>query len=110
MRSCGVGAAVQLAGHKHCTSDVGHVLLVRLQQCVLGLFCKLCAGPAHAAHIRLNVLLFLVQKELDQPVSYLKEVLNEVASQVKRGPNKDLWELKKHLITGSTAPQQPGQA
>lgn len=50
-----------------------------------------------------------LQKELDQPVSYLKEVLNEVASQVKRGPNKDLWELKKHLVTSSTAPQQPGQ-
>jgi hypothetical protein len=51
----------------------------------------------------------LLQKELDQPVSYLKEVLNEVASQVKRGPNKDLWELKKHLITSSTGPQQPRQ-
>jgi hypothetical protein len=50
-------------------------------------------------------LLPLLQKELDQPVSYLKEVLNEVASQVKRGPNKDLWELKKHLVTGSTAQQ-----
>ncbi|KAF6262865.1 transcription initiation factor IIF, beta subunit-domain-containing protein [Scenedesmus sp. NREL 46B-D3] len=50
-----------------------------------------------------------LQKEVDQPVSYLKEVLNEVASQIKRGPNKDLWELKKHLVTGSTTPQQPRQ-
>eukprot|EP00775_Hariotina_reticulata_P008782 gene8782-8960_t len=38
-----------------------------------------------------------LQKELDQPAAYLKEVLNELAMQVKRGPHKDLWELKKHL-------------
>jgi hypothetical protein len=51
------------------------------------------------------LVLLLLQKELEQPISYLKEVLNEVASQVKLGPNKDLWALKKHLITGSAAPQ-----
>ncbi|KAF8059210.1 tfg2 [Scenedesmus sp. PABB004] len=41
-----------------------------------------------------------LQKEVDQPVAYLKEVLNDLAVQVKRGPHKDLWELKKHLQTG----------
>jgi hypothetical protein len=51
-------------------------------------------------------VLLLLQKELDQPVSWLKEVLNEVASQVKRGPNKDLWELKKHLVTPGSAAAQ----
>lgn len=43
-----------------------------------------------------------LQKELDQPVAYLKEVLNDMCVQIKRGPNKDLWELKKHLQTAAT--------
>eukprot|EP00878_Enallax_costatus_P016888 GHUV01017728.1.p1 GENE.GHUV01017728.1~~GHUV01017728.1.p1 ORF type:complete len:154 (+),score=57.68 GHUV01017728.1:659-1120(+) len=43
-----------------------------------------------------------LQKEMDQPVTYLKEVLNEMCVQIKLGPNKDLWELKKHLQTAAT--------
>jgi TFIIF, beta subunit HTH domain len=42
-------------------------------------------------------------------MAWLKEVVNDVAVQIKRGPNKDLWELKKHLrLSGSTpAPPRP---
>ncbi|KIZ00177.1 transcription initiation factor TFIIF beta subunit [Monoraphidium neglectum] len=36
-----------------------------------------------------------LQKETDQPGGWLREVLSEVALQVKRGPHKDLWELQK---------------
>jgi hypothetical protein len=35
-----------------------------------------------------------LQKTLDQSVASIKEVLIQIADQVKRGPNKDLWELK----------------
>jgi hypothetical protein len=35
-----------------------------------------------------------LQKTLDQPITLLKEVLNEVALQQVRGPYKDQWELK----------------
>ena len=34
-------------------------------------------------------------KSTSQPVNWLKEVLEEIALKNKRGPNKDLWELKK---------------
>ncbi|EIE27582.1 winged helix DNA-binding domain-containing protein [Coccomyxa subellipsoidea C-169] len=36
-----------------------------------------------------------LQKETDQPAVWLKEVLGEVAVLNKRGPNANLWELKK---------------
>ena len=36
-----------------------------------------------------------LQKETDQPAVWLKEVLLEVAMLNKRGPNANLWELKK---------------
>ncbi len=36
----------------------------------------------------------LIQRT-NQPAAWLKEVLLEIAAQSKRGPNKDLWELKK---------------
>ena len=42
-----------------------------------------------------------LQKETNQPSTWLKEVLNDVAQQIKRGPNKDLWQLKEHLKTGT---------
>jgi transcription initiation factor TFIIF subunit beta len=44
--------------------------------------------------------LLSLQKETDQPAGWLKEVLNDMAFQNKRGPNKDLWELQKHLKLG----------
>lgn len=34
------------------------------------------------------------QKTLNQPIASVKEVLFQMADQIKRGPNKDLWELK----------------
>ncbi|KAK9837878.1 hypothetical protein WJX74_006994 [Apatococcus lobatus] len=34
-------------------------------------------------------------KQTSQPVNWLKEVLETIAVKNKRGPNKDLWELKR---------------
>ena len=48
-----------------------------------------CSGPQGAWN--LNQLI----QQTNQPAAWLKEVLLEIAAQSKRGPNKDLWELKK---------------
>ena len=41
-----------------------------------------------------------LQRETNQPTPHLKSVLSEIAVQNKRGPYKDLWELKKEFKTG----------
>jgi len=41
-----------------------------------------------------------LQRETDQPGGWLREVLGEVALQVKRGPHKDLWELQRQFKVG----------
>jgi hypothetical protein len=41
-----------------------------------------------------------LQKETDQPGAWLREVLGDIALQVKRGPHKDLWELQKQFKVG----------
>jgi hypothetical protein len=38
-----------------------------------------------------------LQRETDQPTPHLKTVLGEIAVQNKRGPYRDLWELKKEF-------------
>jgi hypothetical protein len=38
-----------------------------------------------------------LQKETEQPTPHLKAILGEIAVQNKRGPYKDLWELKKEF-------------
>lgn len=52
---------------------------------------SLCAVTAQ---VLLLCSLFIVQKTLNQPVAAVKEMLFQMADQIKRGPNKDLWELK----------------
>ena len=47
--------------------------------------------------------LMQLQKETDQPATWLKEVLSEVAILNKRGPNAKLWELKKEYRAGGGA-------
>lgn len=47
-----------------------------------------------------------IQKAVDQPIAFLKEVLNDLAIQIKRGPNKDMWELKKVYKSASQRQQQ----
>ena len=41
-----------------------------------------------------------LQRETEQPTPHLKAVLSEIAAQNKRGPYRDLWELKKEFRTG----------
>lgn len=36
-----------------------------------------------------------LQRQTDQPTQHLKNILVEIAAQNRRGPYKDLWELKK---------------
>ncbi|GBF92297.1 general transcription factor IIF subunit 2 [Raphidocelis subcapitata] len=38
-----------------------------------------------------------LQKETDQPIGWLREVLGEVAVTVKRGPVRDMWELQRQF-------------
>lgn len=38
-----------------------------------------------------------LQRETDQPTPHLKSILGEIAVQNKRGPYRDLWELKKEF-------------
>ncbi len=40
-----------------------------------------------------------LQARINQPVAWLKEVLGQVAVQVRSGPHKDEWELKKEYRT-----------
>ena len=40
-----------------------------------------------------------LNRETDQPTGHLKSVLGEIAIQLKRGPYKDLWELKSEFKT-----------
>jgi len=40
-----------------------------------------------------------LQRDTDQPSPHLKSVLGEIAVQNKRGPYRDLWELKKEFKT-----------
>jgi hypothetical protein len=44
-----------------------------------------------------------LQRETEQPTAHLKAVLAEVAAQNKRGPYRDLWELRAELRTGAGA-------
>jgi hypothetical protein len=41
-----------------------------------------------------------LQRETAQPTPHLKAVLGEISMQAKRGPYKDMWELKKEFKTG----------
>jgi hypothetical protein len=50
-----------------------------------------------------------LQRETDQPTMHLRGVLQEIAMQNKRGPYKDLWELKKEFRTGAE-PQEDSPA
>ncbi|KAK2078991.1 hypothetical protein QBZ16_002681 [Prototheca wickerhamii] len=44
-----------------------------------------------------------LQRQTDQPLQHLKTVLMEIAVQNKRGPYKDMWELKKgYRLSGET--------
>lgn len=44
-----------------------------------------------------------LQRETEQPTPHLKAVLTEIAVQNKRGPYRDMWELKKEFKTGGAA-------
>ena len=48
-----------------------------------------------------------LQRETDQPTPHLKSVLTEIAVQNKRGPYRDLWELKKEFKTGGAGGAEP---
>jgi hypothetical protein len=50
-----------------------------------------------------------LQKTLNQPVAGVKEALFQLATQIKRGPNKDLWELKP-AVRAAAIMQQKQQA
>jgi hypothetical protein len=51
-----------------------------------------------------------LQRETDQPGGWLREVLGEVALQVKRGPHKDLWELQRQFKLGGGGAAAGGAA
>mmetsp|Transcript_26857 Transcript_26857/g.58602 ORF Transcript_26857/g.58602 Transcript_26857/m.58602 type:complete len:282 (-) Transcript_26857:6-851(-) len=47
-----------------------------------------------------------LQRETNQPGQYLKEVLTEIAIMNKRGPHKDLYELKREFKGGAAGPDE----
>lgn len=55
-----------------------------------------------------------LQQQTEQPTQHLKAVLLEIALQNKRGPYRDLWELRKEFKTGgkaaAAAPEGDGDA
>lgn len=50
-----------------------------------------------------------LQKETDQPGQYLRQVLGDVALQVKKGPQKDMWELQRQFKIAGGAGAGAGQ-
>lgn len=49
-----------------------------------------------------------LQKETDQPIGWLREVLGEVAVQVKKGPQRDWWELQRQFKVAGGGGAGPG--